>query len=78
MTNRAGRRDVQPDDLHVEAEQLSQPRRRRASVWLRGLIKPPAERALAYVDWKSQEVFIAAVPANPGCRTNSRSPDKPQ
>jgi hypothetical protein len=30
------------------------------SVWLRGLIKPPAGRALAYVDWKSQEVYIAA------------------
>lgn len=30
------------------------------SVWLRGLIKPPEGRALAYVDWKSQEVYIAA------------------
>jgi DNA polymerase I len=30
------------------------------SVWLRGLIKPLAGRALAYVDWKSQEVYIAA------------------
>jgi DNA polymerase-1 len=30
------------------------------SVWLRGLIKPPRGRALAYVDWKSQEVYIAA------------------
>ena len=30
------------------------------SVWLRGLIKPPHGRALAYVDWKSQEVAIAA------------------
>ena len=30
------------------------------SVWLRGLVKPPAGRALAYVDWKSQEVAIAA------------------
>ena len=30
------------------------------SVWLRGLIKPPRGRALAYIDWKSQEVFIAA------------------
>ena len=26
------------------------------SVWLRGLIKPPEGRALAYIDWKSQEV----------------------
>ena len=30
------------------------------SVWLRGLIKPPGGRALAYVDWKSQEVYVAA------------------
>ena len=30
------------------------------SVWLRGLIKPPEGRSLAYVDWKSQEVYIAA------------------
>jgi hypothetical protein len=30
------------------------------SVWLRGLIAPPEGRALAYVDWKSQEVYIAA------------------
>ena len=30
------------------------------SVWLRGLIRPPEGRALAYVDWKSQEVAIAA------------------
>jgi hypothetical protein len=30
------------------------------AVWLRGLIKPPAARALAYIDWSSQEVAIAA------------------
>ena len=30
------------------------------SVWMRGLIKPPEGRALAYIDWKSQEVYIAA------------------
>ena len=30
------------------------------SVWVRGLIKPPPGRALAYVDWKTQEVVIAA------------------
>ena len=30
------------------------------SVWLRGLVKPSDGRALAYVDWKSQEVAIAA------------------
>ncbi len=30
------------------------------SVWLRGLIKPPEGRAVAYVDWKSQEIYIAA------------------
>lgn len=29
------------------------------SVWLRGLVKPPEGRALAYIDWKSQEVAIA-------------------
>ena len=31
------------------------------SVWIRGLIKPPAGRAVAYIDWSSQEVAIAAV-----------------
>jgi DNA polymerase I len=30
------------------------------AVWLRGLIKPAAGRAIAYVDWSSQEVAIAA------------------
>ena len=30
------------------------------SVWLRGLIKPPPERALAYVDWAQQELGVAA------------------
>jgi DNA polymerase I-like protein with 3'-5' exonuclease and polymerase domains len=30
------------------------------SVWLRSLIKPAEGRALAYIDWKSQEVYIAA------------------
>ncbi len=30
------------------------------SVWLRGLIKPQAGRALAYVDWSQQELGIAA------------------
>jgi DNA polymerase family A len=30
------------------------------SVWLRGLIKPPPGRAIAYIDWSSQEVVIAA------------------
>jgi hypothetical protein len=30
------------------------------AVWLRGLIKPPMGRALAYIDWSSQEVVIAA------------------
>lgn len=30
------------------------------AVWLRGVIKPPLGRALAYVDWSSQEVAIAA------------------
>jgi hypothetical protein len=30
------------------------------SAWLRGLIKPPPGRGLAYIDWSSQEVGIAA------------------
>jgi DNA polymerase-1 len=30
------------------------------SVWLRGLIKPEPETALAYIDWSSQEFGIAA------------------
>src|SRR6266536_35658 len=30
------------------------------SVWLRGLIRPEHGRALAYVDWSSQEIAIAA------------------
>ncbi len=29
-------------------------------VWLRGLIKPPPGHAVAYIDWSSQEVGIAA------------------
>jgi DNA polymerase I-like protein with 3'-5' exonuclease and polymerase domains len=31
-----------------------------ASVWLRGLVMPGPGRAVAYLDWKSQEVVIAA------------------
>jgi hypothetical protein len=31
------------------------------SVWVRGLIKPPAGRTLAYIDWGAQEVAVAAV-----------------
>ena len=30
------------------------------SVWIRGLIRPEPGRALAYVDWSSQEVWVAA------------------
>jgi DNA polymerase family A len=30
------------------------------SVWLRGLVKPPAEYGLAYIDWEQQEIGIAA------------------
>ena len=30
------------------------------SVWVRGLIRPAEGRALAYVDWSAQEVWIAA------------------
>lgn len=31
------------------------------STWMRGLIKPGKGNSVAYLDWKSQEVFIAAV-----------------
>jgi hypothetical protein len=31
------------------------------SVWIRGLIKPPPGRAVAYIDWSQQEVGIAPV-----------------
>ena len=34
------------------------------SVWLRGLIKPPAGHGIAYVDWKQQEFAIAAALSN--------------
>ena len=30
------------------------------SVWIRGLIRPGRGRALAYIDWSSQEVWITA------------------
>jgi DNA polymerase I len=30
------------------------------AVWLRGLIKPAEGRAIAYIDWSAQEVWIAA------------------
>lgn len=30
------------------------------SVWLRGLIKPAPKRATAYLDWRSQEIAVAA------------------
>lgn len=30
------------------------------SIWIRGLIKPPPGRAIAYVDWSQQELGIAA------------------
>ena len=30
------------------------------ATWIRGLIRPERDRALAYVDWSSQEVWIAA------------------
>jgi DNA polymerase I-like protein with 3'-5' exonuclease and polymerase domains len=36
------------------------------SVWLRGLIKPEQGRALAYVDWQSQEFGIAAALSGDG------------
>ena len=30
------------------------------STWIRGFIKPPPGHAIAYIDWSSQEVGIAA------------------
>jgi len=36
------------------------------SVWLRGLIKPPPGYAVAYIDWSSQEVGIAAALSGDG------------
>lgn len=34
------------------------------SVWLRGLIKPPPGRAVAYIDWCQQELGLAAALSN--------------
>jgi DNA polymerase I-like protein with 3'-5' exonuclease and polymerase domains len=34
------------------------------SVWLRGLIKPPVNHGIAYVDWRQQEFAVAAVLSN--------------
>ena len=34
------------------------------STWLRSLIKPAKDRAVAYIDWQSQEVWIAAYLSN--------------
>jgi DNA polymerase-1 len=31
------------------------------STWIRGLIKPPEGSAIAYLDWSSQEIWIAAM-----------------
>src|SRR6266568_3418050 len=36
------------------------------SVWLRGLIRPPEDHALAYVDWSQQEFGIAAALSGDG------------
>ena len=30
------------------------------ATWIRGLIKPPPDKAIAYIDWKQQELGIAA------------------
>jgi hypothetical protein len=32
--------------------------------WVRGLLKPEKGRAIAYIDWTSQEIFVAAVLSN--------------
>jgi DNA polymerase-1 len=46
------------------------------SAWLRGLIKPPEGRAVAYIDWSAQEVAIAAaLSGDPGLLNDIRSGD---
>ena len=46
------------------------------SVWLRGLIKPEPGRAVAYIDWSSQEVGIAAsLSGDPAMMSDYRTGD---
>jgi DNA polymerase I-like protein with 3'-5' exonuclease and polymerase domains len=46
------------------------------SVWLRGLVKPEPGRAVAYIDWSSQEVGIAAaVSGDPAMRADNLTGD---
>jgi hypothetical protein len=46
------------------------------SVWLRGLIRPAAGRAIAYVDWSQQELGIAAaLSSDPALRRAYQSGD---
>ena len=47
------------------------------SVWLRGLIKPKLGHAVAYIDWGSQEVGIAAaVSGNLAMQSDYQSGDE--
>ena len=46
------------------------------SVWLRGLVKPEPGRAVAYIDWSSQEVGIAAsLSGDPAMMSDYRTGD---
>jgi DNA polymerase-1 len=46
------------------------------SVWLRGLVKPELGRAVAYIDWSSQEVGIAAsLSGDPAMMSDYRTGD---
>jgi hypothetical protein len=47
------------------------------SVWLRGLIKPKPGQAVAYVDWSSQEVAIAAALSSDGALLGAVSSGDP-
>jgi len=47
------------------------------SVWLRGLIKPPCGRAIAYVEYSSQEIAIAAVLSGDGALLGAVSSGDP-
>jgi len=47
------------------------------SVWLRGLIKPAPGQAIAYLDWRSQEIAIAAALSDDGALWNAYSTGDP-
>ena len=47
------------------------------SVWLRGLVKPEPGRAVAYIDWSSQEVLgiAASLSGDPAMMSDYRTGD---